>query len=439
MNCRKKAGNTIDKGRKDGAGVSADHPDMDHEMGQAITIQPNPGYMSAVIPPRTMTPLGFDDPSNLLAEMMMRYPSLYGNNAETALARAILDATECDWNESGGMNYDVYYVDEKPAMNYQPITQEAHTQRYRENLKKNGVEDDDQDIFSRRSNQRLEEENWFMHQPNRLLRVNDSSFAPINRVPDNVKDPWLLACYQMLGRVEAFGTPYQRRWATQIKDDLDKRILKKRAKSLQTQAQAIYDSNNCLAGVPFHSPEELVERAKTIREKDLNSGGRYGTTRLELLAEIFNGDPMQAGRYQWIDGQIVNLKEMIPGYYERMDEPDWVEANQYHRERLADKKETTAFLNKHRTQTPIFEIPSDAKPEWVRLAYEYVTLLEQQTVPDLSDDPRTKRQDDMMRRILKDPSYSSAATKEKFNQESKAEASRVRKEIEERFPKEYYQ
>lgn len=437
MNCRKKAGNTIDKGRQDGAGVSADHPDMDHEMGQAITFQPTLGYTSEAFPPRHYATLSFDNPSDFLADLMMRYPSLYGNNAEAALGKALMGTTSQEWNKNGGMDYIAGSTEGTPAMSYQPITKEAYIERYRKDLNKDDAEDDDNDFADRLSSQRLEEENWFMHQPNRLFRVHDSSYGAINNVPDNVTDPWLLACYQVLGRVEAVGAPEQRRWASQRKSDLDQRILKNRSQQLQVQAQAIYDSNNCLSGVPFHAPEELVARAKTIHERDFHSNGRYEATRLELLADIFNGDSTQAGKYQWIDGQIVNLKEMIPGYYERMDEPDWVEANASWKNFYANE-DTTSFLNKHRGDTPIFTIPSDAKPEWVRLAYEYVTLLEQQTVPDLSDSPRTKRQDEMMREVLNDPSYSSYAQNKEMNTESKAAARKVREKIEQTFPESYY-
>lgn len=365
MGCRKKAGEINDRGQQAGMGRGpADSPDMDQAMRDPITVQVNANYRCPHVTRKTK--LDFDNPSDLVADLILREPITYGDNAEAALYDTLcLNWNDARWNK-GRVRIGGFYADDTALVPSPQMTKDQFIARRRE------VRGEPQ-VCGRNANfdamvERVDEEEWYKTQPSRWFdfRPMDDN-ALLRNVPTDIVAPWLLACYQLLGRMEAVGAPEVREQAAQIKADLDQRVLSMRSAALREQAQAVYESNNCLAGVPFCSPEDMVAKAQMIMQKDPDN--LRAPTRLNALSYILDNDPVRKARYRWIDGQIVNIHEMIPGYYERFDTPAWRKGVRRKKDLMSQGDDIVIVWD---SPNPLFHIPDDAKPEWVRLCYEFV-------------------------------------------------------------------
>lgn len=403
MSCRKGPQNAIGTGNKNGMGKSADDPQLDHAQSEAIIITPNPNYKVEPLPPfvpgvSKERVVAYKNPADMLQEQMMLNPVAYPASYERTLADILNNVgyMGMEWTKDGGVQakYGPNAVEPFVA---RPggLSKEDFIAWFKQYRDYNG---DENDAEAKSEFERELEEEWWAGQAPRITSFDGEQllYTMLSSVPENVTDQWLLGCYQVLGRYASVGDPQQRKTAESYKTDLDRKILARRSPRLREQAQAVYDSNNCYAGLPFRTPEDMMERAKDIIRKDKNQ--YTAADDMAAMRLIVNPMPHEGMRSVWIDGQIVNVNDTIPGYYERMDDPAWQAENAAAKAKFAGK-ETIPFVHNMRSPiqrqtTPIHNIPDDAKPEWVRMCYQYAqaashAVFQEKSLP--GRDPRDVR------------------------------------------------
>lgn len=258
----------------------------------------------------------------------------------------------------------------------------------------------------------------------------DARNSLLTQVPDQVTNEWLLACYQVLGEVVAWGSRQDEKVALTIKEDLDERILAKRPPLLQKQAQQLYQSNATMPIVQ-ETPTQACQKLQEFLDQQ---GLKNGKDLADLL--LNNLTTFEGFGYIWVKGKLVKLSDYAGEDYYKIKQADIAlfyqntEAQHYY------------FINGARGETPLRTIPDDVDPAWLDFCYQYLERVitrnsDKTAVNTISDELAQKKSFQVSQDVMKNLGLTPTPPLEIVEgrrTESLAIALQIRRQLEERFP-----